>query len=107
MLKTLLICLICGVIAGVIVIAYILLVELGKLIIKRKYEKENDDVKQQKIYICDAERNESCSKSSCYLNGGDCWHTTDHRYAIEEDLEFEKTLKEEEDTALETDNKND
>ena len=41
MLKTLLICLICGVIAGVIVIAYSLLVELGKLIISK--EKDRGD----------------------------------------------------------------
>ena len=41
MLKTLLMCLICAAIAGVIVIAYSLLVELGKLIISK--EKDRGD----------------------------------------------------------------
>jgi hypothetical protein len=41
MLKTLLLCLICCVIAGLIVIAYILLVELGRFAVER--ENDGDD----------------------------------------------------------------
>lgn len=43
MLKTLLLCLICTVIAGLIVIAYSLLVELGKLKLIINKEKDRGD----------------------------------------------------------------
>ena len=36
-----------------------------------------------KIYSCDAERNTSCRKTMCYLNGGPCECTFDKEYAKE------------------------
>ena len=33
------------------------------------------------VFLCDPELNVTCSRSGCFLNGGDCRHTTRIEYA--------------------------
>lgn len=35
------------------------------------------------LYICDPNKNTECSKTSCYINGGPCFHTTKKEYSNE------------------------
>lgn len=41
------------------------------------------------LYLCDPEKNKECSKSYCYINGGECEHTTKKEYAMEETKQHE------------------
>lgn len=36
------------------------------------------------LYECDPEKNTECRKTGCYINGGECRHTTHAEYAREE-----------------------
>ena len=38
------------------------------------------------IYECDPEKNTECNKRGCYINGGECRHTTHAEY-VKEDQE--------------------
>jgi len=40
---------------------------------------------KQRPYPCDPEKNQDCSKTGCYINGGECRHTLNKEYAREED----------------------
>lgn len=40
---------------------------------------------RQRPYPCDPEKNQDCSKTGCYINGGECRHTLNREYAREED----------------------
>ena len=35
------------------------------------------------VYICDPEKNNECSKTHCYINGGECMCTTRKEYMLE------------------------
>lgn len=35
----------------------------------------------KKLYICDAKKNLKCTKKGCYLNNGECMHTSNQKYA--------------------------
>jgi hypothetical protein len=35
-----------------------------------------------KTYKCDPNKNTECSKTFCYINGGDCCHTTNKEYEV-------------------------
>jgi len=39
---------------------------------------------KQRPYPCDPEKNTECSKTGCYINGGECRHTLNREYAREE-----------------------
>ncbi len=36
------------------------------------------------LFVCDPEKNTECTKESCYINGGECHHTTHKEYAEEQ-----------------------
>ena len=36
---------------------------------------------KQRSYPCDPEKNTECSKTGCYINGGECRHTLNREYA--------------------------
>ena len=36
------------------------------------------------LYWCDPNKHKECSKSGCYINGGECYRTTHKEYALEE-----------------------
>ena len=40
---------------------------------------------RQRPYPCDPEKNQDCSKTGCYINGGECRHTLNREYAREEE----------------------
>ena len=35
------------------------------------------------LYLCNGQK-EDCAKTGCYINGGECKHTTDEKYAANE-----------------------
>ena len=35
------------------------------------------------VYVCDPNKNTNCEKTGCFINGGDCFLTTEKRYSIE------------------------
>ena len=39
---------------------------------------------KQRPYLCDPEKNQDCSKTGCYINGGECRHTLNKEYRREE-----------------------
>lgn len=50
------------------------------------------------FYLCNGQK-ENCKKTSCYMNGGRCKHTSDIRYAknfIVEDPHFPDSYREKE-----------
>lgn len=51
------------------------------------------------LYLCDPIKNSECSKTGCFMNGGECKHTTKKEYqykSITERLdEIMKELREE------------
>lgn len=38
-------------------------------------------MKPDVVYICDPAKNHSCEKTECFLNGGECMHTNNPRFA--------------------------
>lgn len=40
---------------------------------------------RRRPYLCDPEKNTTCSKTGCYINGGECRHTLSKEYAREEE----------------------
>lgn len=40
---------------------------------------------RQRPYPCDPEKNRDCSKTGCYINGGECRHTLNREYRREEE----------------------
>ena len=36
-------------------------------------------------FICDPEKNTKCTKTHCYINGGECRQTTNKDYAVEDE----------------------
>ena len=40
-------------------------------------------------YKCNPEKNTKCLKTHCHINGGECEHTTQKEYAIEENEQHE------------------
>ena len=40
---------------------------------------------RQRPYPCDPEKNTKCSKTGCYINGGECRHTLNKEYRREEE----------------------
>ena len=50
-----------------------------------KSETEIDQTeKQLEIYLCDPYKNQSCNKTECYINGGECALTHFKEYAKED-----------------------
>lgn len=45
----------------------------------------------QIIYPCDPEKNTTCTKQSCFVNGGPCYHTTNPEFKKTIEGEKEKT----------------
>ncbi len=48
------------------------------------------------LYKCDPNKNAICSKKSCYINDGECMHTTNRKYALNDridKLEYTKQNK--------------
>lgn len=41
--------------------------------------------KLPQLYLCDVNKNEQCTKTGCYINGGDCRHTTHKEFEITHD----------------------
>lgn len=41
------------------------------------------------LYKCDPEKNEKCSKTHCYINGGECEYTTKRKCSVEETEQHE------------------
>jgi len=39
---------------------------------------------RRRPYLCDPEKNTTCSKTGCYINGGECRHTLNKEYRREE-----------------------
>lgn len=39
----------------------------------------------KEFFLCDIDRNEECKKTHCYRNGGECFLTTEKKYAKEEE----------------------
>ena len=52
-------------------------------------------IPENAIFACDPEKNKECSKENCFKNGGDCYFTTDVRYAIFECIELTHIVAEE------------
>lgn len=49
------------------------------------------DVKKQKntkLYYCDPSKNKKCSKTWCYLKGGECFLTTDKKNSMLKEVVF-------------------
>lgn len=44
-------------------------------------------MEKEKIYKCDPNKNVNCEKRSCYINGGECYMTTDKKYEKRDDEE--------------------
>lgn len=42
-----------------------------------KQEKEIERLSNIKLYACDVNKNKECNKKHCYINGGECYATTD------------------------------
>lgn len=40
---------------------------------------------RRRPYLCDPEKNTTCSKTGCYINGGECRHTLNREYRKEEE----------------------
>ena len=53
--------------------------ERQKAMMKRLPELEE----KPRVYACDAEKNEACPKTWCFINGGPCEHTTNPEYRKE------------------------
>ena len=52
---------------------------MNKRIHKKKY-KQLLFGNMKKLYICDPEKNTCCSKSGCWINGGECKFTNKERF---------------------------
>lgn len=37
-------------------------------------------VRQKLLYPCDPHKNKDCWKTGCYINGGECWQTSEKAY---------------------------
>ena len=42
------------------------------------------DLLRKQLYLCDTERNQECTKTGCHINGGECFLTTNMKYAKQE-----------------------
>ena len=49
--------------------------------INERLEKENKELKEKALFICDPNKNKKCKKTSCYINNGECMLTNDMRYS--------------------------
>jgi len=45
------------------------------------------------LYLCDAKKNNTCKKNSCYLNEGECMQTSNKRFARKKNYEYTKQDK--------------
>ena len=52
-----------------------------KVNLKEILDKEFPDERySEECYLCDPNKNVSCSKEDCHINGGPCWHTTNKEF---------------------------
>lgn len=49
-----------------------------------KMDLDNAKLRADELYDCDPEKNAECRKTGCYINGGECRHTTHAEYAKED-----------------------
>lgn len=58
----------------------------------------NEEIKEidikKNFYLCSPLLNKDCTKESCYINNGSCWHTVNEKYSQEHLLNYITNLQE-------------